>query len=221
MTDKPRLIAITGHVGVGKDTAAGFLVSAAGYQSIAFADALRREIASAWRIDTRMLTDRETKEWPIPALAAGMCGEPGFMMWCSDSGHSLTEPRSARWVMQQWGGWVRRRDPDHYARIVSKWAGRQAGTGWRHLVVTDLRYPNEEVAMRALTPAFDVVIVRVHRPALDTAPVLRADTVGHDSNLIDRINADVDITNESTLAAFADQVLALAEPVKLASGVNS
>ena len=149
MTARPLLIALTGHAGAGKDTAASFLVSAAGYQAIAFADALRREVAAAWRIDHRMLTDRATKEWPVPALAAGNCGEPGFVAWCNDSGHSLTEPRSARWVMQNWGSWVRRRQPNHYAMIVAAWARRRVGFGWRRLVVTDLRYPNEEAARRA------------------------------------------------------------------------
>ena len=210
MPDRPRLIALTGYAGAGKDTAASFLVSAAGYQAIAFADALRREVAAAWRIDHRMLTDRATKEWPVPALAAGNCGEPGFVAWCNDSGHSLTEPRSARWVMQNWGSWVRRGAPQHYAHIVVAWAQRQAGIGWRRLVVTDLRYPNEATALRALAPAFDVRLVRVHRPAQPGTAALAADTAAHDSERIERLRVDADITNEGTLPALAAQVLQLA-----------
>jgi len=207
MTARPLLIALTGHAGAGKDTAASFLVSAAGFQSIAFADAVRREIAAAWRIDERMLTDRSTKEWPIPALAVGMCGAPGFMAWCNCSGLSLTEPRSARWVMQNWGGWMVRTNRDHYALIVAHWVRRQIGTGWRRLVVTDLRFPNEEATLRALAPLAKVQVVRVHRPGAGAA--LAADTAGHVSERIDRIRADLDITNEGTLAGLAEQVLGL------------
>ena len=132
------------------------------------------------------------------------------MAWCNDSGHSLTEPRSARWVMQNWGSWVRRSAPNHYANIVLAWLQRQVGIGWRRLVVTDLRYPNEATALRALAPAFDVRLVRVHRPAQPGTAALAADTAAHDSERIERLRVDADITNEGTLPALAAQVLQLA-----------
>ncbi len=216
MVDRPRLIALTGHAGAGKDTAASFLVSAAGYQAIAFADALRAEIVEAWRIDVRMLQDPATKEIPLPALAAGNCGDPGFVRYVqggvTGGRYMVAPPRSPRWVMQQWGDFQKRRHGDaYYADIVVRWLLRQAGTGWRRLVVTDLRFPHEEAALRSLAPEFDVRVVRVHRPQLAHAvPAMAADTAAHDSNRIERIRADVDITNEGTLAALAEQVLELA-----------
>ena len=71
MPEPLRLIALTGRAGAGKDSVAATLVRHRNYRTIAFADALRAEIAAAWRIDPRMLQDPATKEWDIPALAVG------------------------------------------------------------------------------------------------------------------------------------------------------
>ena len=66
-------------------------------------DALRMEVAQAWRVDVRMLAHRPTKEWPLPALAIGMCGDPFFVTWAAGQELNLHEPRSPRWIMQRWG----------------------------------------------------------------------------------------------------------------------
>ena len=110
---KPIVIALTGKPGAGKDTIADMLSPSLGFQRIAFADALRREIAEAWRMPAAMLTDRPTKEWAVPIFAVGMCSDLGFMSWCHEQGESLSEPRSPRWVMQNWGDYKRRHAPDH------------------------------------------------------------------------------------------------------------
>ena len=99
---KPLIIALTGRPGAGKDSIADVLAPQQGFARIAFADALRREVCEAWRIDLRMLTDRPTKELELPALAAGMCSDPAFMRWVADGGDSLTAPRSPRWALQRW-----------------------------------------------------------------------------------------------------------------------
>ena len=61
------VVAFTGRTGAGKDSAAKALADVHNFQTIAFADALRREISAAWRIDERMLTHRPTKELPLPS----------------------------------------------------------------------------------------------------------------------------------------------------------
>lgn len=198
----PLIVALTGFPDVGKDTVADMLAPAHGFVRIAFADALRREVSQAWRIDQRMFTHRPTKELPIPALAAGMCDQPGFLRWCLDSGESLTEPRSPRWVLQAWATFQRRFVPDYYARIVARWIGRQNGTGWRRVVVSDLRDPVEEATLRAL----GAKVVRVHRVE---ARQLEGATATHVSELHHhRIKADADIVNDGSLAALAEAALA-------------
>lgn len=196
------ILALTGRPDVGKDTVADVLAPQQGFVRIAFADALRREVAEAWRIDIRMLTHRPTKETPMPALAAGMCSDPGFARWIADGGDLLTAPRSPRWVMQRWATYKRRFSPNYYASIVERWIWRQIGTGWTRIVITDLRDPVEEEMLRAL----GAKVMRVHRPQLASLP---ADTAGHVSEQHHRIKADFDILNDGSLQALADSVVEL------------
>ena len=197
---KPLIIALTGYPDVGKDTVAEILAPRHGFRRVAFADALRSEITEAWRIDRRMLTQRSTKEVPLPALAAGMCNEPGFLHWCVDSGESLTEPRSARWVLQTWATYQRRFHPDYYARAVARKIDWHIGAGWTRIVVSDLRDPIEEATLRGI----GAKVVRVHRP--DAKP-LEGTTAAHSSELHHRIQADADIVNDGSLAALAEAAL--------------
>ena len=196
----PLIIALTGYPDVGKDTVAGVLAPRHGFRRVAFADALREEICEAWRIDERMLVDRPTKELPLPSLAAGMCSVPGFLHWCVDCGESLTEPRSARWVMQTWATYQRRFHPDYYASIVARWIKRHIGAGWTRIVVTDLRDPIEEAVLRAL----GAKVVRVHRLE---ARQLEGATAAHASEQHHRIKADADIVNDGSLEALAEAAL--------------
>lgn len=197
---KPLIIALTGRPGAGKDSIADVLAPQQGFARIAFADALRREVAEAWRIDLRMLTDRPTKELELPALAAGMCSDPAFMRWVADGGDSLTAPRSPRWALQRWASFKRQFTPDYFARIVERWIRRQLGSGWTRIVVTDLRDPVEEAMLRRL----GAKVVRVHRPELAAMP---ADTAMHVSEQHHRIKADADILNDGSMQALADAVL--------------
>ncbi len=194
---RPCIIALTGRPDVGKDTIASLIAPQLGFARIAFADALRAEVREAWRVDLRMLTDRAIKEVPIPALAAGMCSAPGFLRWVMDGGDSLVEPRSPRWVLQQWATYQRRFDDAYYTRIVHRWVMRQIGTGWNRIVVTDLRHPIEASMVRALGGK----VIRVHRP--DARP-LPPDTATHSSEQHEAIEADAHITNEGSLQALAE-----------------
>lgn len=154
------LLGFHGPAGAGKDTCAQLLASH-GFQAVAFADALRAEIAEAWRIDTRMLSDRATKEWPIEALAIGRCADRGFVL--GYPAEQRDEPRSPRWIMQQWGTEYRRANFRHYwIEKVHAWVRARRAEGLHRLCVTDVRFPNEAELVRYLGG----VVVRVHRPSL-------------------------------------------------------
>lgn len=199
-TRKTFILALTGYPDVGKDTVAGILSPQHGFATIAFADALRREVAEAWRIDSRMLAARPTKELPLPALAVGMCSAPAFVRWCHDAGESLKEPRSPRWALQTWATYQRRFDASYYARIVDRWIIRQVGVGWNRIVVSDLRDPVEETVLRQL----GAKVVRIHRP--DAKPISGA-TASHISEQHHRIKADADIVNDGSIEALAEVTL--------------
>lgn len=193
------LIGLTGHAGAGKDSVAAVLC-AGGWHSIAFADALRFEVAEVWRLDPGLLSDRRHKEQPTPALMAAAAENAAWLRWCAINGTSLIEPRSPRWVMQQWGSFRRQADPLHWVRQVEYWVQYQRQKhGHRRLVVTDVRLANEVAALRRL----DGRIVRVHRPDL---PALPPETAGHESELHTQIDADGDIHNDGPLQALSAEV---------------
>lgn len=186
------LIGLTGCAAAGKDSTAAVL-AAAGWQSIAFADALRVEVAAAWGIDPRLLSDRKTKEHASPQLCAGAAANANWLRWIAVQGISLIEPRSPRWALQQWGTFRRDQDPLHWVRQVSYWVQYQRQNHNRYdLVVTDVRMQNEAAALRAL----DANIVRVVRPG---GPALAPDTAAHESELHTQIAADGEIHNDGTL----------------------
>jgi hypothetical protein len=206
MTEPLRLMALTGRAGAGKDSVAATLVRRLNYRSIAFADALRAEVAEAWRIDARMLQDPGTKEWDIPALALGMCSDTVFAAWRAKVfDDDLCAPRSPRWVMQRWGDWRRLGNPDYFASKVGRWLGQQIGTGWRRLVVTDVRFRNERACVMDAYGC-QMRLVRVHRPCNEgrTLEQYHASETG-----MNGVHADYDLINAGDLAALEHATLAM------------
>lgn len=192
------LIGLTGHAGTGKDSAAAVLC-ACGWKSIAFADALRLEVAAAWRVDERLLMDRRTKELPIRQLMAGGGMNASWLRWVSVTGISLIEPRSPRWVLQQWGSFRRHADPLYWLQHVTYWVQYQRQHGVANLAVTDVRFTNEAAALRGLGGH----IVRVHRADM---AALTAETANHESERHIELLADADIHNDGELSALGADV---------------
>lgn len=168
------LLGLSGRAGAGKDTCAELLVQQ-GFRSVAFADALRLEVAEAWRIDPRMLTDRSTKEWAIPALAVANCAEPTFILTMERLGEDIEVPRSARWVLQRWGTEYRRAlDSSYWVDRALERIARLRAAGWHRICITDVRFSNEAMVVDSLGGA----VVRVVRPEL---PTLEAAAATHAS----------------------------------------
>lgn len=202
------LIGLTGAAGAGKDSAAAVL-SSVGWRSIAFADALRWECADHWAVDPAIFSARSTKEAPTPQLCAGNAENANWLRWAAVNGISLLEPRSPRWVLQNWGTFRRSANPDHWVQQVVYWARYQQGNGHKNLVVTDVRYPNEAAAVRTLGGH----LVRVHRIDVDQLP---ADTASHDSERHGDIAVDADIHNDGTLFALHAEVLRVVQQLQAA-----
>lgn len=204
MNEKPLIVALVGQSGSGKNTVADFLASQ-GFARLAFGDAVRREVAEHWRVDVRMLTDRHTREWAVPALAAGNCSDPQFMRWVADGGDSLTAPQSAAWVLQHWKAFRQRFAPGYFARILERDIGRRLGCNWRRVVVADLDDAHCADMLRRLGAR----VLRVHRPDLATGP---AESAGHVMLQRHGIDADGDVLNVGSLQALAE---AAAEAVEV------
>ena len=170
--NKPHIIGLAGPAGCGKDTVAQLLATHLGFAHLAFADALRAEIVAAYGIDASLLTRRDTKEVPTPALALDRCNSLGFVG--AMVAHANTAPagwpdfmqeaRSPRQIMQRWGTDYRRQHAgEHYwtRTLTHRVHTQQQGHQWRH-VVSDVRFQNEADAIRALGG----VIWQVKRPGL-------------------------------------------------------
>jgi hypothetical protein len=200
------LIGLTGRTCSGKDTAAQILCSGGQWASIAFADALRLEIAAAWGCDLRLLTERRTKEHSTPVLRAGGSNSAYFQSWALSQGHFLNTPRSPRWAMQQWGSYRRATDPAYWVRHVTYWVHyqrQQADRAGRpcNLVVTDCCLPIEAEALRALGGH----IVRIHRPG---AHVLPPEVQHHETEAEHhQLTADDDVHNDACTLALAAELM--------------
>ena len=138
-----KLIALCGAAGAGKDTVADMLP----VRKLAFADALYREVAEAWGIEQHVLRCRETKELESPILSVAHCKDQGFRTNCWRDFHN--RPRSPRQILQWWGDYRRAQDPDYFVkltRIAAEWADYSG----EHVVITDVRFPNEAALVRQL-----------------------------------------------------------------------
>jgi len=206
----PMLIGLTGHAGAGKDTVAAFL-AANGWRGCAFADALRVEVAAAWHIDPRILTERTTKETPMRALRVGNGYHREWLMHAAMQGWSLLDDRSPRWLMQRWGEFRRRQCADHWVRHVVVWINTMRRHNVPGLVITDVRMDNEAAAIRAAGG----VLVRVHRPG---AGLQDPDTASRPSEGHTGLQVDADIHNDGDLQHLQAEVYRVVLQLRAAAG---
>src|SRR5690606_6088157 len=109
------IVGLVGRAGAGKDTCGQILADAYAFATVAFADALRRELIDAFGMDPRLFADRMTKERVLPGLALGRANDPRFIELMRTLGKDLTRPRSPRALMRLWGTQYRRAlDGDNY-----------------------------------------------------------------------------------------------------------
>ena len=144
------LIGLVGLAGSGKDSCAS-LLQPLGFVQIAFADRLRDEVAAAFGIDLRTLTDPVLKHTPLSALAVVNSADAAFVARMEALGHDLQAPRSARWLMQHWGTEYRRAQHQAYwvDQVVMRIAGLRAA-GHCRLCISDVRMPDEAACVIVL-----------------------------------------------------------------------
>ena len=101
-TRRAMILGLTGAPGVGKDTIADLLYLHDGWQRVAFADALRVEVATCWDVGCDTFTNPRTKNEPRMALAANRCtnhtgAEAAWIDWCVGMVTSSSCTRGQRW----------------------------------------------------------------------------------------------------------------------------
>jgi len=173
---KQHIYGLTGFASVGKDTVADLLVEHLNFRKVAFADALRGEVAEAFQIDLVYLTHPSTKNEAIGALAMRKA-PPDFrnavVAALLDTGMSdrltdawFAEPRSPRQIMQWWGTEYRRaQEPRYWTRRLLERVVFHQRDGELRFVVTDCRFANEVDTVLAMGGQ----IWQITRPGIDAA----------------------------------------------------
>jgi len=210
MTDKLHIIALTGQAGTGKDTAADMLVGACRFTKLAFADALRREVAEAYRLDVdgmqSLLNDRAAKETPTTRLALIECRDFGFIGAVALANRATvthewaTQARSPRQILQWWGTEYRRAQRLDYwtSTLYSHLHQLHKLDGRTRFVITDCRFENEAHLVRSVGG----VVWQVDRPGLPEVEN------GHTSTADPaRLQPSAIIPNTSSLNALREAVL--------------
>jgi hypothetical protein len=188
-----QIIGLTGKAGHGKDTAADLIQEAwsqnRGTSSarLAFADALREEVALAFGVDPRMFSDRALKETRLNDLAPKHCLDLGFLAHLQGDGIKLfnDEPLTPRFVMQRWGTEYRRAtDPDYWIHRAMAQIADWRWRGMSLVVVTDVRFINEAFVLKQA----GAQIWRISRPGHPSstsynqhASELQQDSIGSDA----------------------------------------
>lgn len=208
------LIALTGHAGVGKDTAADLLVAHARFRKLAFADALRGEVANAFDLSLADLSTPYLKNVPTVALRMRRAphdflaavilslsaAAPDHRTPTSDTW--LDEPRSPRQILQWWGTEYRRAQSTRYwtEQLIKRLAYYRR-EGETRFVVTDVRFDNEAHTLRMA----GAVLWQIVRPAHDGT------AEGEHVSATDgsRFNPDVVVANAQDVRHLRRDVLSL------------
>ena len=194
------IIGLVGRAGAGKDTVASILQDAYGHIPVAFADALREEVSEAFGVDHSLWVDRYTKEQPTPALSIARCKDNRFIQRMIALAEDPYPARSPREIMRWWGTEYRR-DCDSSTYWTDRLHERIESylrTGFRKIVVTDVRFFNEAEFVRILRGS----IWRIQRQEADAV------NANHQSESEqDKIDADRTISNNRSLGSLVETVL--------------
>lgn len=203
------VIGLTGLAGAGKDTVADLLRTHCGARTLAFADALRTEIADAFCLEELFLTRRATKELPLPALALNNCTDRAFVdrmvvhhMQTGKPINNPNAPRSPRQIMQWWGTEYRRAQNDAYwvshAHQHMQWLSKSQHADL--VVLSDVRFVNEANLVRR----WGGQIWQIKRPGLGLAHGAHASEVTGDHYAPDAV-----IVNAHDIRHLQAQVLSV------------
>lgn len=216
------IIGLCGFAAAGKDTVADYLVKHAGFTKLAFADALRWEVAEAFHVEPLVLRRREMKETPLAELAL----QHAPMEFCDVVHDALTaqrdtplthpewvaawqQPRTPRQILQWWGTEYRRaEDPDYWVDRLHDTVLAHIDRGLCRFVITDVRFDNEVGLLRPPVlgrQEHTTQLWQVQRPGVTAATT----TEGTHASATDgaAFRPDVTITNASTLDDLRNQVL--------------
>jgi hypothetical protein len=140
------IIAISGLIGSGKDTAADYLCTVHGFKRMSFAGTLKDAVASVFDWDRELLegSTKASREW-----------REQVDVWWADR---LQIPDlTPRWILQHWGTEVCRRGFHNDIWVAS--VENKLRSTKDDVVLTDCRFPNELNAIKKVGG----ITMRTHR----------------------------------------------------------
>lgn len=167
------VLGLAGHAGSGKDTVADYLVERYGFIKFSFSDALYREVATAFGLESEdLLRDRATKEQYTEVLALKNCTDEVFRqvaVQALDEEHKrrgiglFIYPEgmglSPRQILQWWGTEYRRaQDPDYWVNQAEDFIRQMTSFGPyaelrpQYFVNTSVRFPDEREWVHSFAP---------------------------------------------------------------------
>jgi hypothetical protein len=169
------VLGLIGVKGAGKDTAATTLIEQFGFERVAFADALYREVAEAFGVSVEFLGNRDTKELAQDELKLLNCTSSEFVSTALDIAEEegleldVRTPLSPRWVLQLWGTEFRRIREGHDSYWLDRVNDIIRANPTVNFVVTDVRFVNEA---RYITNSLGGKLIRIRRPVLEAKEAL-------------------------------------------------
>lgn len=124
----PKIIAMAGMLGAGKDTAASFLINEQGFCHTFFAKRLKQAVMTVYDLDWDEVNDRVLKEMPHPNLG-GMTPRRAMQLIGTEGFRELIDPDT----------WI-----NGVYRDIKRALAEQ-----RSVVITDCRFLNEAHAIQA------------------------------------------------------------------------
>lgn len=216
---KQHIYGLTGFASVGKDTIADLLVTHVHFRKLAFADALRAEVSSAFDVGMAPLTHAHLKGIPLDAFAmkrapSAFVAAVALALRIVPDHAWLDEPRSPRQILQWWGTEYRRaQDPRYWTRRLLERVVYHQRDGELRFVITDCRFANEVDTLLSMGGE----LWQITRPGIDATTTAEGQHVSATSGAL--FKPSTVICNSHDLKHL--QQLVLSEFVSRETGVPS
>jgi hypothetical protein len=180
----PLIVLLSGWARSGKDTAAALLIDEVDFIRVAFADALKEDVAQL--VGSHILASCHTasKDKPLVEIVDA----------------AFPDGQTLRDLLIERAAAVRATEPDTYARIVAA----AIGTSGRY-VITDWRYHNEYDVLRKTLPSAIILRVRIVRSTV----IPLSEPSEHD---LDGAHVDAVVQNDGSISDLRDKIKAVVHP---------